>query len=190
MSESVRNVLKIVEGNRDKLSKYLLGNGISFQKIISMPKDLEIEECYDNLMSLRRYLNEHPELKGFEKWRGPSNEGDLEIGKQMVTNIVKYGHPTWYEWRLEHWGCKWDAKNVYKDKELLIFDTPNSTPKPIITALSKMFPNTTFEWYWAEEGNNFSGANKVKNGNFEELEINNLYEIIWNGGVNNEIRGL
>ena len=69
---------------------------------------------------------------------------------QWNANIEKYGAPTWYEWRCEHWGTKWNAcdaeitDNV--DGSLHVqFDTAWSFPFPIFEKLVAAFPQLFFE---------------------------------------------
>lgn len=76
---------------------------------------------------------------------------------QWKANIEKYGAPTWYEWRCEHWGTKWNACDAEVrdngDASLHVkFDTAWSFPLPIFKKLVVDFPTLTFEGS-AEEPN-------------------------------------
>ena len=66
--------------------EYGLGS-ISFDKIIPMPPELDIE-C-----------------------------GRNKTDPQVIRNIQKYGAPDWYDWCREHWNTKWDAGGYEKGKD-------------------------------------------------------------------------
>ena len=58
------------------------------------------------------------------------NQEEIELEK-IPWNYV----PEWYSWRLENWGCKWDASDVtfmydHNDEVMLscFFNTPWSPP--------------------------------------------------------------
>jgi hypothetical protein len=66
------------------------------------------------------------------------------------TNIERYGAPTWYEWRCEHWGTKWNAYGAkvtdIGDGSLRVqFDTAWSLPFPIFETVVSAFPQLLFE---------------------------------------------
>lgn len=78
----------------------------------------------------------------------------VELGKVIIFNRLKYGFPTWYEWRVKNWGTKWNASdaeilNEGTDFVEFTFDTAWSMPSPIMEALSKDF--THIEWLYADE---------------------------------------
>lgn len=66
------------------------------------------------------------------------------------------GHNNWYNWRLEHWGTKWNAYSTHYENHgkiiQLEFDTAWSCPEPIFKALLENFPTLTFEGYALDEG--------------------------------------
>lgn len=107
----------------------------------------------------------------------------------------------WYEWRLQNWGCKWDASfdgpfmamgaegadpeacadamgsvltptaAVYK------FDTPWSPPVPFICWATVDFPELHFSLQFGEPGNGFAGIVEYKAGQLlreEELEVEDV----------------
>ena len=82
-----------------------------------------------------------------ERW---SKEFLLERGRQAIENVQKYGADTWYEWRYEHWGTKWNAHNCYYDGfNTIHFQTANGAPFEVTQALSRRFPDVTMihSWY-------------------------------------------
>jgi hypothetical protein len=87
----------------------------------------------------------------------------------------------WYEWRLEHWGSKWDAsfngpmgaicaedadveltvetQGVTNAQSVVIykFDTAWSPPVEAVKAMSYQFPELSFRLRFAEAGNGIAG---------------------------------
>jgi len=57
-----------------------------------------------------------------------------------------------YEWRIEHWGTKW---NAYAHEQLsptvLYFETAWSAPEPVMDALAARFPDVPFMLEYADE---------------------------------------
>lgn len=80
-----------------------------------------------------------------------------------------HGYLTWYEWRLEYWGTKWNADDYYlgPGKFEVRFQTAWSHPFPIIKALSRQFPDDVFVVSYADEdlGHNV-GEYEMRNGVF------------------------
>ena len=62
----------------------------------------------------------------------------------------KYRETTPYEWRVRHWNTKWDGTElnvkIHPDELFISFDTPWSSPEPIIRKLGSWFPND-FDYY-------------------------------------------
>ena len=82
-------------------------------------------------------------------------ESFLELGKKYLDNQLTYGSATWYDWCVDHWGCKWNTEEgcLLKDgsENILKFDTAWSAPLPFMETLSKTFPDTKFFHRWADE---------------------------------------
>lgn len=70
---------------------------------------------------------------------------------------AKYGFSDWYEWRVFHWGTKWNASEVELNLETtnaiyIRFHTAWSPPTPIIKKIAEMFPFADLVLDWEEEG--------------------------------------
>ena len=75
-----------------------------------------------------------------------------ELGDAYLENIKEYGCTTWYEWRIENWGTKWDVYDDFKsNKTTMTFETAWSIPEPIFEKLSEEFPNEFIEVKFADE---------------------------------------
>lgn len=110
---------------------------------------------------------------------GSSDGGSCEMtlfdaGKVYVNNVMLYGYPTWYDWRLNRWGTKWGAMNTCIDDEdddyiRIIFDTAWSTPDLIIKQCGRLFPDLYFNCMFADEdfGSN-TGEYEVNGDKFEQ----------------------
>lgn len=100
----------------------------------------------------------------------------IALGKQVYSNIEKYGSSDWYEWSYKHWGCKWNATNTFacEDGVTVYFDTPWGTPSEMMKTLAKMHPDISIKHDYAEEQIAFMcGHDEYANG---ELVEENTYD--------------
>lgn len=179
-----------------------------FNKLIPMPRELNIECSSKTNAGLKLYTDFLKERVNvaiaalFEtkseqsvatavllsKWGIiAKKEPDIwDLGKRAYQNIQKHGHPTWREWRLEHWGTKWNAYQcapLDNSADTMVFHTVwNSIPK-LVKALSGKYPNQTITYRWADEdighnvgeftlrGGEIVGANVPENDSQEAYEM-------------------
>lgn len=82
-----------------------------------------------------------------------------KLGETYISNILNYGQPSWYNWRIENWGTKWDAIDSVGEpkKGFLDFDTAWSPAEGIMKKLCEKFPNEYIDWYYEEPGMDFAG---------------------------------
>ena len=143
---------------------------LDFNKIVPMPADLYLTEgsivpealiyyltdrctkmysdlSYKDLYILKPYIESSymgPEWKYELYARALKNgeDGCLYMrGVQYYHNICHYGHPTWYGWRIEHWGTKWNSyDNKIVDRNKIIIYTADARPIPVIERLSVLYP--------------------------------------------------
>lgn len=208
---------------------------LDFQKIIPMPKSLDIEDntygfrgfelfITDNqfdasiIMTLcNRNINTSGYILDEETYNkiklnlGKDLKKAYRLGKQYYNNIKKYGYQTWYGWRTDNWGTKWDACdcNVNTDigdkySEVTVwFNTAWSPCKPIIFKLIKLYPDLEFDYAYYESGCFFGGTiSKDSEGVYVHTYVDNSalldfalehyfigeeeYNYIKNGGDNDE----
>lgn len=184
MPNHVRNILTIkgtpdqVQTIRDAISGPD-GRYIDFNKIIPMPNELN---------GIRSGFRDIDDVK-YENWREVSKttgevilEGDIidqsdikwvgVTAEELRALKKKYGATNWYDWHIAEWGTKW---NAYSQGDIspnsFKFDTAWSTPRPVIKAMSVMFPDVTFELDYADEdiGSNV-GRYVMKGGQLLEEE--------------------
>lgn len=179
------NVINIVEFHGDaqqletmlnaiKNDEYGFGS-VDFNKIIPMPESLNISagSATDKALTLYKEFVEVFTLGGtmnmdrlsdiplrseevFLKQRQDISREDWELGKAAWNNLREYGASTWYSWRINNWGTKWNAYSCGMefcegDCAKVFFETAWSAPHPILEKLSETYPDIGIEHEWADE---------------------------------------
>lgn len=147
---------------------------IDFNKLIPMPPSLHIEASTSTERGLRAYSRFMRGDKSAEQLR-KSAPDEWALGKQAYENIQQYDAPTWYEWRLNNWGTKWNAYScaeLDKDADTMEFRTAWASVPAILTAISRKYPEQTISYRWADEeiGRNVGEAT-FKNGEMIDSNI-------------------
>jgi hypothetical protein len=98
----------------------------------------------------------------------------LEAGRKALQAIEEHGAPTWYEWSIENWGCKWNSYDFVlvtdEPGELVFrFDTAWSTPVPVLETLAAMHPDLAFTTDSFDECWNFAAHGEASEGVFSEV---------------------
>jgi hypothetical protein len=126
---------------------------MDFDRLVPMPSSLAIECSTDTELGLASVdAGRFRQLAGLA-WFGRDyldvrTPGDLRarllleqpavaaLGDQAYANIGAYGVPTWYEWRVLHWGTKGNATCIEcADRAGMLmywFRTANGTPRPLV----------------------------------------------------------
>lgn len=152
MPNHVTHIFKI-QGSEEELKKFYdeyIGedDALDFNKLIPMPTILE-----------GTISGNTPEMET-EEYKAKAKEA-----------IEATGHCDWYNWRIEHWGTKWNSYSArcenYGDLIELEFDTAWSCPEPIFKVLAEKFPNLAFEGYALDEGFCFGAVITIEEGEFE-----------------------
>lgn len=151
--EEIQNVLESIKGDREV---------IDFDKIIPMPSELDIPSSSDGEIGLAiikkklgaktRYM-EDVYAERFDEFADDAKERMINAGLNYLRNMIKYGHPTWYEWCIDNWNTKWNAYDTeLKDGNEIWFRTAwNNVAERIVRKLSLMFPNVTFKYSFSDE---------------------------------------
>jgi hypothetical protein len=110
--------------------------------------------------------------------------GDASFGKdspQQIANKEKHGYADWYDWRINHWGCKWGETSLSIGQEYTVdsdglaviafnFETPWGPPIEAFDKISKDYPKLVFCLYYEEPGMAFCGNNIWAEGEQKESE--------------------
>lgn len=176
MPNYIRNRLT-VQDKAGEVFAFLKGDEsiVDFNKIIPMPECLNIVESSLGDAGMKYlYLSatedlvrgkEIEEIKNRLIQRKQFDEA-IELGKKYLLNIVNTGSKTWYDWARKNWGTKWNALEPFIVSENCIeFDTAWSGVIKLIEKLSSFFPETTFEYSYADEDIGCNcGHGTIKNG--------------------------
>lgn len=109
----------------------------------SSPASIVSEEDYKRLMDERAEKEARGESVGFM--------GRPITEKMSREFIKKYGVDNWYDWAILHWGTKWNAYEVEVDEDSIRFQTAWSTPLPVMSAISRKFPDVDIRVEYADE---------------------------------------
>ena len=82
--------------------------------------------------------------------------------------------PLWDRWSCENWGSKWDAIDYCplepeQGDDTMTFSTAWTPVEPVVTALSRMFPDQTITYRWAENENPGMNVGELSMRNGEKL---------------------
>lgn len=160
-------------------------NEFDFNELVPMPKELEIEDSTDTDKGMEVRLSElkkagrtikslrkkYPEIKSIETFKKDYPK-IYQLGCRAVSNVDKYGYPTWYRWCNQNWGTKWNSSDVDISftEQVITFQTPWDAPEPIIKAFAKKLSKVKFKWIYADE-------NCGSNTGFFEYDGKDLTEI-------------
>jgi hypothetical protein len=176
----VKVAMESIQGEKDKEGFI---PRIDFNKILPMPGSLNVEsgtlgetaakvlfgpDSDINAVSFPSIFSGKEDIERFRKWDTATQKKAIELAFVYKENKEKYGYTTWYNWSCNNWGTKWNAYQTpdqRDESDTIFFQTAWSAPLPVIEALSKKFPDLTFEIEWADEdtGSN-TGWFRYKNG--------------------------
>jgi Ferredoxin-like domain in Api92-like protein len=156
---------------------------LDFNRLIPMPSELvgtvaDFGTAYEVYYGDVERILEYPWVKrlGIETVERLQEHFDADpkhraIADQWKGNIEKYGAPSWYEWRREHWGTKWNACDAEVtdngDGSLHVnFGTAWSFPWPVFEKLVSEFPQLLFEGSANEPNFDFYITFEGRNGAF------------------------
>lgn len=92
-----------------------------------------------------------------------NREKTFRTRSKVISNVDTYGHKTWYSWRTENWGTKWNAYEVTTTENSIEFDTAWDSPTPVLEKWIEQFKLTcTVKAF--DEGYNFWFIKEYKDG--------------------------
>ena len=159
-----------------------------FNKIITQPQELDLESGSTERLAIkcaklrREGISEvqltDSDLIPFEyvNTKELAFKELADLGDKYLSNIDKYGHSTWYDWRIDNWGTKWNACDPsWTDEKTLEFNTAWNMPQGIYRKLSQMYPNICIEVRYADEdlGSN-CGTATFQNGKVDINQVNDF----------------
>lgn len=189
MPNHVTNRLEIIADNEtvQKVMNFLKGVNeedgtpchIDFNKIITMPKELLIEASSSGKLGMeyltamqRKPLYTQDDLatiQRVEELQEKNRKEVLQLGASYLSNLEKYGYPTWYEWSIATWGTKWNAYDQYlEEPNILWFNTAWESVPLLIQKLSEVFPEVELHYAYADENLGFNvGRGIIQNGEID-----------------------
>ena len=110
---------------------------------------------------------------------------DLKIGdvslvpdEKQTSNLEKHGYKSWYDWRIDKWGCKWPESSLHVSQSFtyythlaqiaFTFETPWGPPIEAFHKISQDWPKLLFCLYYEEPGMGFCGTSVWGNGEIQE----------------------
>lgn len=194
MPNHITNVLEFdcPEERMREIGEFLRGDKsnpfgtIDFNVLIPMPESLNVESSSRGADGYRAYsefaneaenmgVNEVAILEAQYKERFKEDPEIWALGKCYYENRQNYGATTWYDWRWEHWGTKWNAYDcvtVSPDEKTLIFNTAWNSVPPIVETISAKFPEVSIRYGWADEDIGYNvGKVLIRGGAVREQNI-------------------
>ena len=179
--EAIHRMLEAVKNDEEGFGS------IDFNKILPMPRELNIEsgsrttegiKLYNNFLEIYKLGQEGdvdlftiPEQseKAFLDMRKDIDKKTWALGKAACRNIQQFGHSTWYSWCTCNWGTKWNAYDFNYSEGSLSFHTAWSAPLPVLRKLAELYPEIGITHEWADEdiGHN-CGRNVYRGGRLTE----------------------
>jgi len=145
--------------NHPDFKKYLCAYLQSESDVYVRLKDSEAKKMMKRAIRIG-FLDEEDALK--------TKKDVYDYGKKLLDNIIKYGHKGWYEWRIANWGTKSNAYATGYDEENptnVSFETAWADVRKLIFELSKLYPENTFYYEYAEEcAGDYAGFFECKDG--------------------------
>ena len=140
-----------------------------FEKNSLVEKDGELQFTFEGVLPMPEDL----------KITSPP-QNDTEKAQSEI-NLKKYGAKDWYDWSINNWGTKWDARLTGHDKcehegtLMLNFETAWAPPEHWLEAATKKYPLLDFEIHIEEESDAFYGRIKAAFGKVWDGTVSNQY---------------
>lgn len=171
IDNNVINVVKLVgDANsvNKAISELILNNGtFMFDSFAPMPDELKYTSPMQDVIPNDEYERVLLDYK-IKMDRGELTEHDSipishDIQKRLILN---YGYDNWYDWCMNHWGCKWGAYDTeIINDNTFTFYTVNATPHVAMVKMSMKYPDIEFRIKYADEDMGYNvGEYRLLNG--------------------------
>ena len=186
---SLRVLGRTPEALADFLEKNKNGeNDLDFQQSIPCPQEL-LNTTSSHVFSLDEETDEKEmrRLCVANNWNWTEQQLQERIDAEKIiirkfkSNLDKYGYKDWYDWKIDHWGTKWEieakAKEGDEENEVVFnFSTAWSPPLEWLRRVALLFPDVKFSMTYREEGNGFEGKTYAFRDEFEDESRDILFE--------------
>lgn len=142
-----------------------------------------VEDMNKILSVMKKEDGEYSILEALYPTPEELNIGNVSFNpdEQQIANQEKYGYKSWYDWRIDKWGCKWPESELFLGQEYTLndngngviafnFETPWGPPIEAFNKISQDYPNLLFCLYYEEPGMGFCGKNVWAKGECIESE--------------------
>ena len=89
-------------------------------------------------------LDNYKEPNFFREKTFHSLQEIIDYGKQICDNVKNYGFKDWYDWSINNWGTKWNAKMTEIQGNVIYFETAWDDVRCLIFELSKQYTKNIF----------------------------------------------
>lgn len=175
MPNNTTNILTVTADSKtlQKIKKYIKGKeGIDFNKIIPMPKELKNVRSPVQIVTKEEYISAKKQrAQDIKEKKNDCFVTTLPLTQELNDKYMrKYGSNNWHDWAVANWDTKWDAYDIgqWEDNKITFY-TAWSPPLNVIEKLSEKFPNAIFELKFADEGYEFVGIIAFQDGLRNEI---------------------
>ena len=176
VSGNVEKIQKFVNECIDKENRHGEEVAFTFDKVIPMPKSLNIESSTNVKLGMEYWTATDERKKEIEEIFTDKEYFDkvVNLGKIALDNKQKYGYKDWYDWSVANWGTKWDAcecsAEIADDSVSIFFDTAWSSPVLVMLELSKKFDVKVSVEFADEDLGNNCGTYTIEKGQMTDFK--------------------
>ena len=141
-------------------------NDESRAQIAKLKQIFEDENCFTQIIPEPDWQN-MPLLTSDNRFTKYGNDGELpqyveDPWRRLVFKSTGISDQRWYDWRVNHWGTKWDCYDVVvtdedPDQFEVEFNTAWAPPEPICHAIRDEYPDLAISWFYDEPGCEIAG---------------------------------
>lgn len=140
-------------------------------------KKEDVKEFIDGVQGSERHGTENSMFDFNNFIPQPKNLYKENIGRDKKEELNAQGIPNWYDWNIDNWGTKWNARCEDRDIVHSVADgidsvryeleTAWSFPSPVIEKMLEKYPHLSFEIEGEEESQEYGVYIKHDNGDTE-----------------------